>query len=126
MNNDKSIKLYKKNFFSNIINFFKELFNKTPEKTSIIDQETNESDNNNSKKSVFLENIKLKEENIESTELQIKLENNEIDFDSLSNEEIHSLNLLYKKQVEALKKRLDHKKIELNMLKFQSNNNLAN
>lgn len=123
-NDNKSIKLYKNNFLTNILKFFKKLFNRSP-KNSNFEQETNTNDYHK-KDSIFFESIKIKQVNVEPTELQIKFENNKINFDAMSNEEIHSLNELYKNQIENLKKQIDNKKTELKMLKFKTTNNLTN
>lgn len=41
---------------------------------------------------------------------------NEIDLCEMSNEQIHELNLLYKRQVSELKKKLNDKKTELSIM----------
>ena len=57
-----------------------------------------------------------KEEDPTLLKLQNQFEKNEIDLCVMSNEEIHDLNSLYKRQVSELKKKLTDKKTELNIM----------
>lgn len=55
-----------------------------------------------------------------------KYENNEIDLCVMSNEEIHELNSLYKRQVLDLKKKLDDPKTQLAIMKNRIKSYSAN
>ena len=83
-------------------------------KTQAIREETNGN---------FFDEIRVyREEKLELIKLQNQYEKDEIDLCVMSNEEIHELNSLYKRQITDLKSKLDDKKTQLNILK----NKLAN
>ena len=60
-----------------------------------------------------------KDDNQTLLNLQKQFENNEIDLSVMSDEEIDALNSLYKKQVSELKKILDNKQTELNIIQYR-------
>ena len=113
---NKYLQVRKETFLSRCIKFIKRLFknkdedHKKQEEVTIIE-----------KKEInfnFLNEIKLvKEEDKPILELQKKYENNEIDLSVMTDEEVHELNLLYKKQVAELKKKLESKKLEVKMMR---------
>lgn len=71
-------------------------------------------------KSNFLNDIRInKEENKELIDLQNKYENNEINLSMLSDKEIDELDSLYNRQVSDLKKKLDDRKTQLNIMKHR-------
>ncbi len=72
-------------------------------------------------KNKFLNGLKLQaEEDEKLLILQNKYENRIIDFDSMIDADLHSLSLLYDRQIENLKKAYESKKYELDQL--QKNN----
>lgn len=116
---NKYLQVKKESIFTKFVNFIKGIFGKkvdqkiTPQVQSIEFKE---------KKSDFIKEIRLnKEENKGLLELQRKYENNEIDLSVMSDEEIHELNLLYKRQVSDLKKTLEDKKTQLDIMKRRVN-----
>ena len=109
---NKYLQVRKENIFTKFINFFRKAFYREQniEQDIILDMEDNRKD--------FLNEIKLEhEEDPNLINLQKQFENREIELSSMSAEEVHNLNLLYKRQIEELKKKLDNKKTELNMIK---------
>ena len=101
------------------VNIFKKIFNKIKnilKKDKIVEQE----EKNQSNENRFLESIKVdKKEDKKLLEIQKNYENKKLTLESLTDEEVHRLNLLYKRQIEELKKEIDNKKTELNMIKFR-------
>ena len=117
---NKYLQVRKENIFTKFINFFRKAFYKesSVKEENII--------NENSKKD-FLNTIKIEhEEDSNLLRLQEQYENREIELSALSDEEIHNLNLLYKRQIEDLKKKIEDKKTQLNLEKYQLKNMLAN
>ncbi len=114
----------KENIFTRFINFIKKILgNKEPKKLSEKAEEIQEQ----KAKKQFLDELKLNNaENSELLKLQNQYENGEINLSILSDEQIHDLNLLYKKQVSDLKQKLNEKKLELRMMKQKVNNYSAN
>ena len=83
-------------------------------------QENPAQEENKRRKSNFFDELTInKEEDKKLIDLQRKYENNELDLAMLSDEEIDELDLLYKRQVDDLKKKLDHKKTQLNIMKYR-------
>ena len=114
----------KENIFTKFINFIKRIFRneetkQIPAKTEgIAKQDT---------KSNFLDELRLyKEEDPTLLKLQNQYEKNEIDLSVMSNEQIHDLNLLYKRQVSELKKILNDKKTELSIMQHKIKSYSAN
>lgn len=104
----------KENIFNKVINFIRKVFYKPKQDT----QETVFIKEKTNNKNEFLNKIKLEhEENPILIELQRKFENKEVALSQLSKDQIHELNLLYKKQIDDLDKELDNKKTELNIIK---------
>ena len=112
----------KENIFTRFIKFIKKIFEseepkQIPAKTEVmskpefVKQEP---------KSNFMNELRLnKEENSSLLELQNQFEKNEIDLRVMSNEQIHDLNSLYKRQVSELKKKLNDKKTELSIMQHR-------
>lgn len=120
---NKYLQVRKENFFTKFINFFRKILYKeeTIEQDIIIDNKA--ADNKKS----FINSIKLEhEEDPVLLNLQKEFENEEIELASLSDQEIEDLNLLYKRQIEELKKKLDNKKTELNIIKNRIKNYVTN
>lgn len=104
----------KENIFNKVINFFRKAFYKPKQDI----QENVVSDEKANNKNEFLNQIKLEhEEDPILIELQRKFEDKEVELSQLSKNQIHELNLLYKKQIDDLEKELDNKKTELNIIK---------
>ena len=121
---NKYLQVRKENIFTKCINFIKGIFIKKVEKEIPAKIETIE---NRNVKSDYLNDIKIyKEENKELLDLQSKYENKEIDLGVMSDEEIHELNLLYKRQISDLKKNLEDKKTQLSIMKHRIKNYSAN
>ena len=104
----------KENIFIRFTNFIKRIFGnkelkQISEKTEVIKkQEAN---------SNLLDELRLySQEDSTLLKLQNQYEKGEIDLCVMSNEQIHDLNLLYKRQVSELRKELNNKKTELNIM----------
>lgn len=111
---NKFLQVKKDNIFTKFINFFKKILYKSQSNISeqVMDIELEDTRNN------FLDEIKLQhEENPNLINLQQRFENKEIELSSLTDEEVHNLNLLYKRQIENLEKVLENSKTELNIIK---------
>lgn len=110
----------KENIFKKIIKFFRKAFYRKTNtiEENVINIENKPEDN----KKDFLNQIKIEQEDPNLLSIQEKYENGEIELSSLSDEEIHNLNLLYKRQIEDLKKKLDDKKTQLNFEKYKLKN----
>lgn len=121
---NKYLQVRKESIFTRFVNFIKGIFGKK------VDQEipaTVEITEKKEDKSSFFDEIRIyKEENKELLDLQSKYENNEIDLCVMSNEEIHELNSLYKRQVSDLKRKLDDKKTQLQIMKNRIKSYSAN
>lgn len=121
---NKYLQVRKESIFTKFINFIKGIFAKKVEQEIPTKIETIE---NKDVKSDFLNNIRIyKEENKELLDLQNKYENKEIDLAVMSDEEVHELNLLYKRQISDLKKNLEDKKTQLSIMKHKIKNYSAN
>lgn len=121
---NKYLQVRKESIFTRFVNFIKGIFGKKVEQEIPAPVETIEKKD---VKSNFFDEIRInKEENKELLDLQSKYENNEIDLCVMSNEEIHELNLLYKRQVSDLKKKLDDKKTQLAIMKNRIKSYSAN
>lgn len=121
---NKYLQVRKESIFTKFINFIKGIFTKKVEQEIPTKIETIE---NKDVKSDFLNNIRIyKEENKELLDLQSKYENKEIDLAVMSDEEVHELNLLYKRQISDLKKNLEDKKTQLSIMKHKIKNYSAN
>ena len=104
----------KENIFTRFFNFIKRIFGK--EEPKQIPEKTEETISQEPKPN-FIDELKLyKEEDQTLLKLQNQYEKNEIDLSTMSNEQIHDLNSLYKRQVSELKKKLNDKKTELNIM----------
>lgn len=111
---NKYLQVRKENIFAKFINFFRKVFYK--EQINIEEPVINAETINN--KNNFLNEIKLEhKENATLINLQKQFENKEIELSSMSDEDIHNLNELYKKQISDLKKKLEDKKKEINIIK---------
>lgn len=112
---NKYLQVRKESIFTRFVNFIKGIFGKKVEQEIPASVETIEKKD---VKSNFFDEIRInKEENKELLDLQSKYENNEIDLCVMSNEEIHELNSLYKRQVSDLKEKLDGQKTQLVIMK---------
>lgn len=121
---NKYLQVRKESIFTRFVNFIKGIFGKKVEQEIPAPVETIEKKD---VKSNFFDEIRInKEEDKELLDLQSKYENNEIDLCVMSNEEIHKLNSLYKRQVSDLKKKLDDKKTELAIMKNRIKSYSAN
>lgn len=102
----------KKSIFGKIKSFFKNIFGKKEED---IHQEENVSVENNNG---FKEYIKITEdEETRLLELQRKYHNGEIEGDTLTDEQIDALCLLYDKQIEEIKKTIKMKEEQIEAYK---------
>lgn len=114
----------KENIFTRFVNFIKRMFEKEelkqiPIKTEIITKQE--------PKPNFLDEVRLyKEEDPTLLKLQKQYEKSEIDLCVMSNEQIHNLNSLYKRQVSELKKKLNDKKTELSIIQHKIKNYSTN
>lgn len=121
---NKYLQVRKESIFTRFVNFIKGIFGKKIEQEIPAPVETIEK---KEVKSNFFDEIRIyKEENKKLLDLQSKYENNEIDLCVMSNEEIHELNSLYKRQVSDLKKKLDDKKTQLAIMKKRIKSYSAN
>ena len=121
---NKYLQVRKESIFTRFVNFIKGIFGKKVEQEITAPVETIEKKD---VKSNFFDEIRInKEEDKELLDLQSKYENNEIDLCVMSNEEIHELNSLYKRQVSDLKKKLDDKKTQLAIMKNRIKSYSAN
>ena len=112
MKTNKSLIVREKNFFTNIISFFKGLF-KTKK---IEDNETEEIAEKDDTRENFLNSIREEQDNPKTVKLQQAFENNDISAEDMSYEQILSLNKLYKKQITKIDEDLNMKKIHINIL----------
>ena len=114
----------KENIFTRFINFIKRIFGneepkQIPAKTEVIA--------NQEPKSNFSDELRLyKEEDPTLLKLQNQYEKSEIDLCVMSNEQIHDLNSLYKRQVPELRKKLTDKKTELSIMQRRIKSYSAN
>ena len=112
----------KENIFTRFVNFIKRIFGneepkQIPAKTEVISKPEFVKQE---PKSNFMNELRLnKEENSSLLKLQNQFEKNEIDLRVMSNEQIHDLNSLYKRQVSELKKKLNDKKTELSIMQHR-------
>lgn len=117
---NKYLQVRKENIFTRFVNFIRGIFGKKVEQEVSVQEEKIE---NKDVKSNFFDDIRIdKEENKELIDLQTKYENNEINLLMLSDKEIDELDLLYKRQVNDLKKKLDDRKKQLNIMKHRMGN----
>lgn len=117
---NKYLQVRKENIFTRFVNFIRGIFGKKVEQEVSVQEEKIE---NKDVKSNFFDDIRIdKEENKELIDLQTKYENNEINLSMLSDKEIDELDLLYKRQVNDLKKKLDDRKKQLNIMKHRMGN----
>ena len=116
----------KENIFKRFISFIKRIFeNEEPKQISAKSKETEKQES----KSNFIEvlkSYKVEEEDPALLKLQDQYEKSEIDLCVMSNEQIHDLNSLYKRQVSELKEKLIKKKRELSIIQQRISNNSAN
>jgi len=121
---NKYLQVRKESIFTRFVNFIKGIFGKKVEKEISVQAEKIEEKD---VKSDFLNEMRIyKEENEELLDLQSKYENKEIDLGVMSDEEVHELNLLYKRQISDLKKNLEDKKTQLSIMKHRIKNYSAN
>ena len=121
---NKYLQVRKENIFTRFVNFIRGIFGKKIEQEVSVQVETIE---NKDVKSNFFDDIRIdKEENKELIDLQTKYENNEINLSMLSDKEIDELDSLYKRQVTDLKKKLDDRKTQLNIMKHRIKSYSAN
>lgn len=109
---NKYPQVIKNNIFKKIIKYFKRLFEKDEIETIEIEPKEKNNDRND-----FISNLKISnEENDKIFKILKQYENNEITLESLSDEELEKLNILYEKQLIELNKKLEDRTNELNML----------
>lgn len=100
----KSNKLitYKENIFTKISNFLKKLFFK--EKNISIQESNQKEIQNKQSKEIFINNIKIKENEEEKRlkKLQLQYDNGEIDEEDISEEDMDKLIEMYEKETEEL------------------------
>ncbi len=107
----------KQSVFTRFINFIKSILKKDMHKQ--IPEITTKASNNESK-TEFINDIKLQNDvDFEILKLQEKYEYGELKLSLLSDEQLHSLNLLYTKQISDLEKKLKSKQIELNVANIE-------
>lgn len=117
---NKYLQIKKENIFSKFVNFIKGIFGmkveqEIPSPKEIIEKKEI--------KSTFLDELKIeRQEDPELIKLQNQFENKEIDLCVISDEEIKSLNSLYKRQISDLKEKLDDKKTQLAIIKSRIKN----
>ena len=113
MSENKYLQVRKENVFSRLFSFIKNLFKTNQEtRVGIIKIE------NKNTKNKFIEEIRInKKADPELMKLQEKFENRKINLAVMSDEEVHSLHLLYKRQISDLKKKLENKETDLNIIK---------
>lgn len=113
------------NIFARFINFIKKIIGKKEIKQIPSKTETT---TNEKQKTDFLDELKLykEEEDVNLLKLQNQYEKNEIDLSSMTDEQIHDLNLLYNRQVAELKKKLNDKKTELAIMQYKIESYSAN
>lgn len=115
---NKYLQIKKENIFTKFINFIENLFEnnkdyESPPQLEMVKRKETSSSN-------FSSELQLnKDDNQTLLNLQKQFENNEIDLNVMSDEEIDALNSLYKKQVSELKKILDNKQTELNIIQYR-------
>ena len=110
---NKQLEVINDNIIRKIVKFFKNIFYKQSTQTL----NTNINLYNPNCKSEFIDEIKLEnEENSKIMKLQKQVENNEINLELLSKEEITALDLLYNKQISNLNKKLKERELEYNLL----------
>ncbi len=107
----------KENIFIRFINYIKRIF--VSEEPKQIPAETEVITNQKSKSNFFDKLSLYKEEDPTLLKLQNQYEKNEIDLCVMSNEQIHDLNSLYKRQVSELNKKLNDKKTELSVMQHR-------
>lgn len=106
---------YSQRIFYRFVNFINKIFGKKVEQEVLGSSEISEK---KEAKSDFFDEIRIyNEENKELLDLQRKYENKEVSLGMMSNEEIHELNLLYKRQVSDLMEKLNDKKAQLAVMK---------
>ena len=108
----------KENILERFINFIKRIFGK--EEVKQIAESTEEVAIKQEEPS-FLDRIRVVEEDDAITKLQKDFEKNATTLSSMSDEEIHELNMLYKKQIRDLRKTLSNRRAELNLLQHKIN-----
>ena len=125
---NKYLQVRKESIFTKFVNFIKGLFGyKVAEVKENPIQTTNNVPEKTEKKASFLEELRIeKEEDPELIKLQNQFENKELDLCVMSNEQVESLNSLYKRQVSDLKKKLDDKKTQLAIMKNRIKSYSAN
>lgn len=112
------------NIFTRFINFIKKMFGKEEPKQI---PATTEVITTQEPKTNFFDELRLyKEEDSTLLKLQNQYEKSEIDLSLMSNEQIHDLSSLYKRQVSELKKKLNDKKTELIIMQHKIKSYSAN
>lgn len=112
---NKYLQVRKNNFFVRFISFIKQRLSKKIETEEVKQEEATPIKNNSSK---FFEEIgACSGEKQELLDLQVEYEKGNLELFMLSDEEIHELNLLYKRQVEELTKELEDKRTQLRRIK---------
>lgn len=106
----------KENIFTRFINFIKRMFGKEEPKQILAKTEVI---TKQEPKSNFLDELRLYKEDPTLLKLQNQYEKSEIDLCVMSNEQIHDLSSLYKRQVSELKKKLNDKKTELSIMQHK-------
>ena len=111
---EKSLTEFNKNsIFYKIKNFFKNLFNRNYNTTSIIKEDTSIVKSENTKNS-FIKSIKnIEDEETKLLKLQKKYRSGEIKEEELNQEQINSLCALYDKQITSLRKSNEIRKQKL-------------
>lgn len=113
---NKSLQVRKENIFTKFMDFVKKIFKKKETKENTKQEPIVNTTEEN--KSDFFEKYRVHQENSELLNLQNQFEKGEIDLCTMSNEEVHELNLLYKRQILDLNARLNNKKAELNRIQY--------
>ena len=113
---NKSLQVRKENIFTKFMDLVIKIFKKKETKENTKQEPIVNTTEEN--KSDFFEKYRVHQENSELLNLQNQFEKGEIDLCTMSNEEVHELNLLYKRQILDLNARLNNKKAELNRIQY--------
>ncbi len=112
------------NVFKKFINFIKKILGK--EEVKQIPERVDTKPIQEQKANIFDELRVTKEENTGLLKLQNQYENNEIELNALSDDDIYNLNELYNTQIADLKAKLADRKKELTILQNQVNSYSTN
>lgn len=124
MDRSKSLQVIKNdNIFTKFIKFFKKLWFKPKDnelgytqKDIILEKERVTNIITPVEKKEFIDGIKIEAKNDETLSLQKQFESNEKSADSMTDDQINSLILLYKEQIAILREKINIKRAELDKM----------